>query len=76
MLFPFLNTKLDFSTEIAQHEKIHAALEEIAATVKAYQGTNTLFDGKDLQAKMQALKDPLVSRSLRRRTKYLLTSTV
>ena len=62
-MFPFLNQKLDFHTEIDQHKVIFSSVEKIIATVTLYQSDLTKYDPEYLKSLMVALRDPLVSPS-------------
>ena len=44
VVFPFLNQKLDFHTEIDQHKVIFSSVEKIIATVTLYQSDLTKYD--------------------------------
>ena len=60
VVFPFLNQKLDFHTEIDQHKVIFSSVEKIIATVTLYQSDLTKYDPEYLKSLMVALRDPLV----------------
>ena len=59
-MFPFLNQKLDFHTEIDQHKVIFSSVEKIIATVTLYQSDLTKYDPEYLKSLMVTLRDPLV----------------
>ncbi|KAF7979591.1 hypothetical protein HWV62_41896 [Athelia sp. TMB] len=59
ILFPFLATKLDMSSEIEQHKVIHDALMKFNSNVIAAQADTAKFDALKMQQAMVALKDPL-----------------
>ena len=61
MVFPFLNTKLDFSQEIEAHKIIHAGLDELLAAIRAAKNDISLFNAEKLKDMMVHLKEPLVS---------------
>jgi hypothetical protein len=63
LVFPFLNQKLDFSHEKAQHAVIHAGLDSLAADLRAAKEDTSKFDPDALKASMIALREPLVSLS-------------
>jgi hypothetical protein len=60
LVFPFLNQKLDFSHEKAQHAVIHAGLDALAADLRAAKADTSKFDPDALKASMIALREPLV----------------
>lgn len=55
-MFPFLNTRMDFSGEEEQHKVIHAALDAILALLS----DPAAFDAAQAVALMGPLKEPLV----------------
>lgn len=59
-MFPFLNQKLDFSNEKAEHVVIHDGLDKITACIEAGKETPSAFDDKALKDLMTELKDSLV----------------
>lgn len=61
IVFPFLNQKLDFSSEIAAHEVIHASLDELLPIFRASQLKPDGFDAATVKEMIIKLRDPLVS---------------
>jgi len=61
VVFPFFNTKLNFSQEIEAHKTIHAGLDELLATIRAAKNETSLFNAKKLKEMMEKLRVPLVS---------------
>ncbi|KAF7986599.1 hypothetical protein HWV62_26378 [Athelia sp. TMB] len=59
ILFPFLATKLDMSSEIEQHKVIHDALMKFNSYVIVAQADTAKFDALKMQQALVALKDPL-----------------
>ena len=61
VVFPFLNKKLDFSTEAKQHLVIHAALDGLLDYIRSARADTSNFDAGHLKGLMQSLQVPLVS---------------
>ena len=61
LLFPFLATKLDVSSEIEQHKVIHDALMKFTSYVVAAQADASRFDALKMQQALITLKEPLAS---------------
>jgi len=59
VVFPFLNTKMDFSGEAEAHKVIHAALDEITTFVKEVKADISTFNPDTLREKMKKIRDPL-----------------
>ncbi|KAJ7741424.1 hypothetical protein DFH07DRAFT_838041 [Mycena maculata] len=59
VLFPFLNTKLDFSTEIKQHVVVAEGLTGIIKFIDEAVGDHSKFDSAKLKDMMEALSGPL-----------------
>ncbi|KAG6847786.1 hypothetical protein H0H93_006002 [Arthromyces matolae] len=59
VVFPFLNQKMDFSGEKAQHEVIHANLDKLLAVIVGAKTDPTKFDAASLKALMDEFKEPL-----------------
>ncbi|KAJ6632231.1 hypothetical protein B0H10DRAFT_2159604 [Mycena sp. CBHHK59/15] len=59
VLFPFLNQKLDFSTEITQHVVVADGLEAIIKYIDESRSEPSKFEGSTLKELMQKLHDPL-----------------
>ncbi|KAJ6588748.1 hypothetical protein B0H19DRAFT_1100954 [Mycena capillaripes] len=55
VLFPFLNKKLDFSTEIEQHVRVAEGLTGIISYVDESVADHTKFEGAKLKEMMEAL---------------------
>jgi len=60
VLFPFLNTKLDFSSEIDDHKFIHDYLDRLDTLIKEAQVDHSKFNPQKMIQLMDELKDPLV----------------
>lgn len=60
VVFPFLNQKMDFSGEKAQHELIHTNLDKILSWILAARVDPTKFDAIALKNMMDEFKEPLV----------------
>jgi len=58
-LFPVLNQRLDFSTEIAAHKTIHSTLQEINQIINIARTDLASFNAEQLNAKMKAFRKPL-----------------
>jgi hemerythrin-like domain-containing protein len=61
-VFPFLNTKLDFSREIEEHKVIHAKLEEMEAYLSeslTAKDPNTFFSAEKFRTMLTDLREPL-----------------
>ena len=61
VVFPFLNKKLDFSTEAEQHLVIHTALNGLLDYIRSAKADTSTFDAGHLKSLMQSLGVPLVS---------------
>ncbi|EPQ59768.1 hypothetical protein GLOTRDRAFT_24705, partial [Gloeophyllum trabeum ATCC 11539] len=59
VVFPILNTKLDFSREIAQHKVIHERLDALLAFIASAKADPSKFDAAKMREMMFAFKDPL-----------------
>ena len=59
VVFPFLNTKMDFSNEASQHEVIHATLEKLLNIIHTAKADPSLWNPKDMQELMVAFREPL-----------------
>ncbi|KAF8240911.1 hypothetical protein L208DRAFT_1420317 [Tricholoma matsutake] len=59
IVFPFLNTKMDFSGETEQHRVIHYSLEDLHTMIKEAQTDLSKFDVEKMKMQMIALKEPL-----------------
>lgn len=64
MLFPFLSTKLDMSSEIEQHKVIHDSLATFITSIALAKADASKFDALKLQEALTSLKDPLVSTNI------------
>ncbi|KAG6877353.1 hypothetical protein C0993_008314 [Termitomyces sp. T159_Od127] len=60
VVFPFINQKMDFSGEKAQHELIHTNLDKILSWIFAAKDDPTKFDATVLKNMMNEFKEPLV----------------
>jgi len=61
VVFPFLNTKMDFSGEAEAHKVIHTGIDEIIEYIDEFCEDTSKFHAERLKALMVKLKDPLVS---------------
>ncbi|KAG6811265.1 hypothetical protein H0H92_008258 [Tricholoma furcatifolium] len=61
VVFPFLNQKMDFSGEKAQHEVIHTKLDKLLNLVLDAKADPTKFDAAALKDLMTEFKEPLYS---------------
>ncbi|GJE85244.1 hypothetical protein PsYK624_013220 [Phanerochaete sordida] len=59
VVFPFLNEKMDFAGEVAQHKAVHAVLDELAASLAASEADPAHFDAAALRALMVRFREPL-----------------
>jgi len=59
VVFPVLNTKLDFSHEIEQHKVIHHHLDEILDIIHKAKDDHSEFDPAKLKSLMTSFKEPL-----------------
>ncbi|CAL1714139.1 unnamed protein product [Somion occarium] len=59
IVFPFLNTKLDFSGEIEQHKAVHAPLKAMVAMIHEAQADLTKFDPQQFKELVVPLRVPL-----------------
>ncbi|OCH85195.1 hypothetical protein OBBRIDRAFT_798421 [Obba rivulosa] len=59
VVFPFLQTKLDFSREVEQHKGVHAGVDEVLALLQRAKADPTVFDPGMLKEIMKRLKAPL-----------------
>lgn len=60
VLFPFLNTKLDFSTEIEQHVRVAEGLTNIIAYIDQVSADHSTFSAAKLKEMMESLGGHLV----------------
>jgi hypothetical protein len=58
--FPVLNTKMDFSGELAQHEVIHAFLDKFSEALRRGKEDPASFDAAVVKTAMEDIKEPLV----------------
>lgn len=63
VVFPFLNTKMDFSNEKKQHEVIHTTLDKLLNMINAAKADPSKFSAEDLKKLMVEFREPLVSLS-------------
>ncbi|KIJ51879.1 hypothetical protein M422DRAFT_26564 [Sphaerobolus stellatus SS14] len=61
IVFPFLNTKMDFSGEAEAHKVIEDGIHGIIAYIDEFSQDITKFDAERLKGLMVNLKDPLYS---------------
>ena len=59
IVFPFLQQKIDMSTEIEEHKLIQTNLNDILALVRAAQADSSKFDAPKLKEIMENIKAPL-----------------
>ncbi|KAJ7640839.1 hypothetical protein DFH06DRAFT_1271425 [Mycena polygramma] len=59
VLFPFLNKKLDFSTEIEQHTHVAAGLTAIISYIDESTADHSKFEGSKLKGLMESLSGHL-----------------
>ena len=60
-MFPFLNTKMDFSHEKEQHKDVHAFLDNFLEHIRAAQADHSKFDAKMLKEMMESASKVMVS---------------
>jgi hypothetical protein len=60
-VFPFLNTKMDFSGEAEQHTNLHNTLDRLLTMIHDARADLTKFDAEAMNALMIEFKDPLVN---------------
>lgn len=60
-MFPVLNKKMDFASEIEQHKLIHEFLDKYHALIKEARKDPSRFDFSRIKALMQESRDVLVS---------------
>ena len=58
-MFPFLQQKIDMSTEIEEHKFIQTSLNEMLTLVHAAQADLSKFDAPKLKEIMENMKAPL-----------------
>lgn len=61
LIFPWLNTKLDFGKEAEEHKHIHHELDRISALLDAAKADVAKFDAPTLARILHDLRQPLVS---------------
>ncbi|EGO04218.1 hypothetical protein SERLA73DRAFT_173661 [Serpula lacrymans var. lacrymans S7.3] len=59
IVFPRLEGRVDFSTELEQHKVVHAGLDEIIPYIQSAQTDTSMFDAEKLKGMMQAFREPL-----------------
>ncbi|KAH9926345.1 hypothetical protein B0H21DRAFT_139849 [Amylocystis lapponica] len=59
VVFPFLQPRMDFSSEIEAHKIVHAGLDEILTFIDAANTTPASFDAAALAEIMTRVKEPL-----------------
>ncbi len=59
-MFPFLNTKMDFSGEAEAHKGIHASLHDVIDIIHHGRANPAEFNPRELQDLMENLREPLV----------------
>jgi hypothetical protein len=64
VVFPFLNQKLDFSSEAEQHRVIHTHLDSLLASFRKAKEDPTTFNAPLLKERMIAFREPLVQVAL------------
>ena len=74
IVFPWLNTKMDFAPEHEAHKVIHAGLDKFNAHVDAAKADPSKFDAQALAQILRDMREPLVSPSTHCAGAQMLTS--
>ena len=57
VVFPFLNTKMDFSKEIEQHQTIHATIEKLIGIIDKAKANPSSWDPAEMKELIILPKD-------------------
>ena len=60
LIFPYLQTKLDMSHNLEQHEGFHATMDAFEEYMKRVQNKEETFDAEKTRELLKAFADPLV----------------